>query len=86
MNYLLLLSMKIKEITLQKEITIPIAPFSNFKVSVSITSTDDDFESTWKKLNEQLEQQENLERSLRLPTPKPPVMDKGWKPVDDMPF
>lgn len=86
MNYLLLLSMKIKEFTVQKELLLNLGNFSNIKIITSITSSDDDFQGAWKTINEQIQQQEDLERSLRLPTPKPPEMEKGWKPVEDMPF
>ena len=78
--------MKIKEITVQKELLLNLGNFSNIKIIASVIITDDDFQGAWKTLNEQLQQQENLERSLRLPTPKPPVMDKDWKPVEDLPF
>jgi len=55
--------MKLKEITISKELLVNLGNYSNIKIHVSVTDTDGDFESSWKKLNSELRLQESIEET-----------------------
>ena len=70
-------------ITVSKELLINLGSFSNIKVIAAITANDDNWEIAWKEINQQILEQETIEKANRLPKS---TDKKDWKPVDEMPF
>ena len=68
-------------ITVSKEVLITTGKFENIKIIASITASDDNFEIAWKDLNDQIREQETLERTSRLGIPTPSA--DGWKNTKD---
>jgi len=77
-------------ITVSKELLLNLGNFSNIKIIASISVDDGDFSTAWTQLNQQILEQEALEKATRLnpqPTATPSVPPKGWKNAkDEMPF
>jgi len=76
-------------ITVAKELLLNLGNFSNIKIIASVTADDNNFEAAWNQVNQQILEQESLEKSLRLgnPTPSEKKVPAGWKDTkDDLPF
>lgn len=63
-----------------KELLINLGNFNNIKIIAEVEG--DDWEKCWQELNQQLGEQETLERGLRLPRPTRPDEIKNER----MPF
>jgi len=57
-----------KTITVRKDLTINTGNFSNVKVGAEITTDEMDWEKAWLEVNDQVMQQETLEKGFRLPS------------------
>jgi hypothetical protein len=77
-------------ITVSKELLLNLGNFSNIKIIASISSDKENFEESWKQVNQQVSEQEALEKATRLnpqPTTTPSLPPKGWKNTkEETPF
>ena len=71
-----------KTITVRKEVLINTGKFENIKIIAEVTADSKDWEVAWSEINNQIADQEGLERTMRIKLPQ----ENEAKDTNPIPF